>query len=132
MKNIIAIVLILVVGFGIYYVASGGKKTTDLRSSAVPVADSVANKEVAPASVTVDLKDFSFNPSVQTVKVGTNVTWVNNDSVDHTVTSDSGNLLDSTILSPGQSFSFTFSSLGSESYHCKIHPMMKGRIVVEN
>ncbi len=86
----------------------------------------------APSNVKVSIKNFSFSPQTLTVKTGTKVTWTNNDSVPHTVTSDSDNLLNSGTISPGQSFSFTFTNTGSANYHCSIHPMMKGVVVVQN
>ncbi len=53
------------------------------------------NPAPAPASVTVNIKNFSFNPAALTIKTGTKVIWANNDSAPHTITSDSGNLLNS-------------------------------------
>lgn len=121
-KTIIVIVVLVVVGVGLYYTAS---KPT----SSVPVSNTSVNPE--QENFTVDIKNFSFNPSTLTVKTGTKVTWTNNDSVPHTVTSDSGNLLNSATLSPGQSFSFTFTNIGSVNYHCAIHPTMKGKVIIE-
>ena len=46
-----------------------------------------------------------------------------------TVTADGG-LFNSGNLSSGQSFSFTFMSRGSFSYHCRIHPSMTGTVSV--
>lgn len=64
------------------------------------------------------------------VKSGTTVTWTNDDSVAHTVTSDTGSVLNSSSIAPGQSFSFTFTTPGTYAYHCAIHPGMKATIVV--
>jgi hypothetical protein len=72
---------------------------------------------------------MSFVPQAATINPGTTVTWTNNDSVTHTVTSDSG-IFNSGSLAPGQSFSFTFPSAGTFTYHCTIHPYMTGSIVV--
>ena len=79
---------------------------------------------------TASIANFAFSPSVITVKKNTKVTWTNNDSVPHTVTSDSGTLLSSTTLNTGDTYSFTFTQTGTYSYHCTIHPMMKGTVVV--
>lgn len=87
---------------------------------------------VAPANVTVNITNFSFNPSTLNIKTGTKVTWINNDTVAHTITSDSSNLLHSPLLSPGQSFSFTFNTPGSENYHCSVHPMMTASINIQS
>lgn len=103
---------------------------TDASKTSTPPVSNTPNTLPA-ANVTVSIKNFSFNPSSLTVKTGTKVTWVNNDTVPHTVTSDLGVLLKSPTLSPGQSFSFMFANAGSFGYHCSIHPMMKGMIVVE-
>lgn len=136
-KTIIIIAVLAVVGIGAYIINKSYSGTPaytppapNNQNVSVP-APAPAPENPAPPSVTVDIKNFSFNPSAVTVKTGTKVTWTNNDSVSHTVTSDSGNLLDSPILSPGQSFSFTFTNPGSANYHCNIHHMMKGAIVIE-
>ena len=86
---------------------------------------------LAPSNVSISIKGFAFNPQTITIKTGTKVTWTNNDSAPHTVTSDTGGLLNSPTLSPGQSFSFTYTNTGTTNYHCAIHPMMKGSIVVQ-
>lgn len=81
-------------------------------------------------TVHVTIKGFSFQPAALTVPVGTTVTWTNEDSVDHTSTSDTG-VWNSGHLGTGQSFSFTFKRPGTFSYHCAIHPDMKATIVVQ-
>lgn len=81
----------------------------------------------------ITIANFTYSPKVDTVKVGTTVTWTNNDALSHTTTSDQG-LWDSKALTgpsgggsygggtSGQSFSYMFSQTGSYSYHCTIHP----------
>lgn len=39
------------------------------------------------AGVTVAIQDFAFSPQTLTVKAGTTVTWTNEDTAPHTVTS---------------------------------------------
>jgi plastocyanin len=82
-------------------------------------------------SNTVSIKGFAFNPSTLTVPVGTTVTWTNDDSTSHTVTSDSGSELSSGSISPGQTYSHTFNTAGTFDYHCRIHTSMKGNVIVE-
>jgi plastocyanin len=82
-----------------------------------------------PGTSTVDIKGFSFQPSSMTVQVGTTVTWVNHDSVDHTITSDDGKFESKNIMSGGE-FRFAFSKPGTYSYHCGIHPSMTGVVTV--
>ena len=77
----------------------------------------------------VRIINFAFSPSALGVRVGTRVTFTNRDMATHTVTADGG-LFNSGNLSSGQSFSFTFMSRGSFSYHCRIHPSMTGTVSV--
>lgn len=71
----------------------------------------------------------SYSPNPIEAKVGETVTWVNNDSVIHTVTSTDGTF-DSGILQRGQSFSYTFDKEGEYSYFCTLHPNMAGKLIV--
>ena len=70
-----------------------------------------------------------YNPYNLYVPVGTTVVWTNYDVAHHTVTADGG-LFSSTILLQGQSFSFTFTTVGNYPYHCAVHPMMMAVINV--
>ncbi len=66
-----------------------------------------------------------------TIKVGTTVTWTNDDpELLHTVTDVDG-AFDSGFLDPGASFSFTFDTPGEYEYFCLPHPWMRAMIVVE-
>lgn len=72
-----------------------------------------------------------------TVPVGTNVTWVNNDSVTHTVTFETF-AFDETLDEPGESVAWTFEEAGTFDYRCKPHStgyrnwdQMVGRVTVE-
>jgi plastocyanin len=78
----------------------------------------------------VSIINFAFQPSPIHVAVGSTVQWTNNDPVAHTSTSDNG-LWDSTAISPGNSFKFTFTSAGTFAYHCAIHPGMLGSVIVD-
>jgi amicyanin len=71
----------------------------------------------------------SFSPNPVKVKVGETVTWINDDSSRHTVTSKDG-VFNSGMMGKGQSFSFTFDKAGEYSYHCEPHPSMVGTVVV--
>ncbi len=77
----------------------------------------------------VEIRDFSFQPGTLTVAAGTTVTWTNDGSVPHTVTSNE-RTFDSGDIAPGGSFSYTFDQPGSYSYHCSLHPSMQGQIEV--
>lgn len=78
----------------------------------------------------VTVKDMAFAPATIKVKVGTKVTWTNNDSRTHTVASYDGHIPSSQDIRPGETYSYTFTKTGTFKYHCSIHPNMKGVVVV--
>ena len=69
-------------------------------------------------------------PEISVSSEGNIVSWTNDDSIEHTVTSDDGSF-DSGPISPGDTFDNTFDSPGEFGYHCSIHPFMTGVIIVE-
>lgn len=78
----------------------------------------------------VKIDNFCFTPQTLTVPAGTKVTWINQDDVPHTVTSDD-KLFVSRALDTDQQFSFTFTAPGTYSYYCSVHPKMTGKVVVK-
>ena len=80
---------------------------------------------------TVIIQNFAFSPNSLTVKAGTNVTWINQDSTTHTVTSDDGAFQSSGNLNKGDNYTFTFTKAGTYPYHCSMHPSMTGKIIVQ-
>jgi plastocyanin len=82
---------------------------------------------------TISIKNFAFDPATLTVKTGTTVTWTNNDGAPHTIASDAGSpaAFSSDSLSTGASYTFTFTQTGTYTYHCSIHPSMKGTVIVQ-
>ncbi len=89
------------------------------------------SSNLAVPGTTVIIQGNAFSPDNLTVKVGTKVTWTNNESYDHTVASDDGSF-DSGNIGQGQSYSFTFTKAGTYSYHCAIHTFMTAKVVVTN
>ena len=85
-------------------------------------------KEYLPNIVIID--DFEFQPQGLPVDINTEVTWINNHGVDHTIVSQG--LFESNVLKKGDAFKFKFTEPGEYSYYCSIHPSMRGRIVVKN
>jgi plastocyanin len=83
----------------------------------------------------VTIQNFAFGPTPVTVDVGDTVTWTSQDLYTvHTVTADdtsaekfdSGDLGTDTHLS----FSHTFNTPGTFTYHCSHHASMKATVVV--
>ncbi|MBO0868654.1 MAG: cupredoxin family copper-binding protein [Micromonosporaceae bacterium] len=86
----------------------------------------------AVAGDAVAIRNFAFSPATLTVKVGTTVTWTNQDTDAHTVTSQNGGPLKSAALDQGQSYSYTFSTPGTYAYLCTIHPFMTATVKVSS
>ena len=105
---------------------------TDMSKMQMPPRLSpVAGKEMAtPTPNQVIIENFSFQPGTLTVKAGTTVTWVNHDDEPHTV-SESNKTFKSGALDTDGKFSYKFTSPGTYSYFCSIHPRMKGQIIVK-
>jgi plastocyanin len=75
-----------------------------------------------------------FSPQIITAIIGQNntVTWVNDDIVPHTVTSDESGQFDSGAINAGESWSHTFTVPGTYTYHCSYHPWMHGTVIVKS
>jgi plastocyanin len=79
------------------------------------------------AKVAID--NFTFNPKELRVTAGTTVTWTNRDDIPHTVVDPQK--FRSKPLDTDGAFSFTFTTPGTYTYFCSLHPHMTGVIVVE-
>ncbi|VVB76261.1 Halocyanin [uncultured archaeon] len=84
-----------------------------------------------PQNYAVNISNFAFNPAEVTINKGDTVSWLNSDSSQHTVTSDTAGLFDSGFLAKGASFQHTFNEAGTYTYHCSVHPSMSGKIIVQ-
>ncbi len=82
-------------------------------------------------TVTVDVREFSFEPRELMVPAGATVRWVNRDDSPHSVImvgnqpgSSRGN------IAPGGEHIFVFRQAGKFTYRCGVHPTMLGEITV--
>ena len=76
-----------------------------------------------------------FIPNVLNIQVDDSVTWTNDDTSGHTMTSGTPSggpdgAFDSSIVAPGDSYSLTFPSADTYNYFCLIHPWMQGTVTV--
>lgn len=83
----------------------------------------------ASAAKTVSIVNFAFKPGTLKVKRGARVAFSNTSNTTHTATK--GGSFDTKGIAPGKSKTVQFNRRGTFAYHCKIHPFMKGKIVVE-
>ncbi len=124
----VAIVFIIAVVVGVIVVGKNSDSTDDMKID--PSSPLSSGNEVATNQVKI--VNMAFSPRNITVKKGTTVTWTNNDSVAHTVTQDAEERDGPTsgTVNPGESYSFTFNTVGTLSYHCEIHHSMAGVVTV--
>jgi amicyanin len=94
-------------------------------SAASPASAAPANPV---ATTSVAIVSFAFSPAVITVKAGSTVTWTNQDEDAHTVAITGQPV--SGPLQNADAYTHTFAQAGTYSYHCTIHPFMRGTVVV--
>jgi plastocyanin len=111
--------------------STGATQTTspDSGQSTPPpaVSQSTTPPVSQPQTYDVKIQSYAFAPSMLTIKVGDTVRWTNYDSVGHTVVSDS---FSSPTLSNGNTYEHMYSTPGTYTYRCSIHPSMQGTIIV--
>jgi len=113
-----------------------------------PVMEEVpAEEEEMVMSADVSIPEGSSSPGCEEdnacyieaetmVSVGGTVTWTNDDTAAHTVTSGTptdgpDGVFDSSIIMSGATFEHTFEEAGEYDYFCIVHPWMTGKITVE-
>ena len=110
-----------------------------LLSSHVAFADDSISWKVTIKRNGTNANNTIFWPPELQAREGDTITWINNDSSPHTITSGmvnhlnySGKFFDSGTLAPGQSYSFTIPHdiWSAYYYFCSIHPWMTGKIDV--
>ena len=100
----------------------------------------------APAGAVINLSSLMFHRAMTTVKVGTTVTWRDDEPITHTVTSgrfegvdettglrssqDPDGTFEAKLDGKGKTFSFTFEKPGTYTYYCDIHQGMNATITV--
>lgn len=88
-----------------------------------------AGEPVMSDTITIDA--FEFQPGDITVQAGTEITIVNDDNANHTVTADDGESFDTdNIEEGGATTTITIDEPGAYPYHCDYHPTMTGTITV--
>ena len=100
------------------------------RTSSVLLLGAVLLGTVEAADFTVCQKDRAFSVRQLTVKVGDQVTFVNDDAVSHNVVSEAKGLEFDFVQRPGRSDTVRLAQPGVVEVSCAIHPAMKLRILV--
>jgi plastocyanin len=107
----------------------GGGSSGSSGTSSAPAATS--SSAGGGGAVTIKMANIAFDPKSTTVKVGQKVTWVNDDTVTHNVTANSGADFKSKDFGKDGTFSFTPTKAGTIQYVCTIHPGMTGTLTVQ-
>lgn len=96
-----------------------------------PGAGSTIEKQELSVAATysVEIKQMQFIPAELKVKKGDKITFINHDIVVHDITDGSKKAWSSSPLATNQRWVLT--AVESANYYCSIHPMMKGKIIVE-
>lgn len=116
---------IVVIGLAVYFL-----KPMTLEKLYSETESGIKQETVIAEGNTITIKDFKFTPILITIKVGETVTWINQDSVKHTVTSETGSELNSNLFGKDETYSHQFKTAGTYEYYCVPHPSMKGTVVV--
>lgn len=78
------------------------------------------------------MSGYAFGPRSLTITTGDTVTWTNQDTAPHDVKTTSAPVsFHSPMLNKGGTWSYTFTTAGTYSYVCTVHPGMTAQIVVK-
>jgi plastocyanin len=108
----------------------GSNSSSTSTASSSGASTSTAAASSSGGGVTIKMQNIAFDPKAVTVKFGQKVTWTNEDTVDHNVTSQSGETIKSDNFGKGGTFSFTPKKAGTIKYVCTIHPGMTATLTV--
>ncbi len=121
LSQLIAVAAIIVVGAVVILVTTSGPPS---------VSSTASTSGSSGSGDAVDIKNFKFIPPDLTVKAGTKLAVTNEDTAEHTLTSDDG-AFDSGDLGQGDKATITLSKPGTFTYHCDFHAFMTGTITVK-
>ncbi len=109
--------------------SNGTTKTTDTAATSTEAATG-SSSPAATAGATITIENMAFGEPL-TVAPGAEVTVANNDSVEHSVTSDTSGAFDVEVDGHGKKTLTAPTQPGTYPFHCKYHPNMKGTLTVK-
>ena len=112
--------------------SSSTYKTTDTATlaSATSRGGESENSPTTTAGATITIANMAFGEPL-TVAPGAAIAVVNNDSVEHSVTSDTAGAFDVEVDGNEKKTLTAPSQPGDYPFHCKYHPNMKGTLIVK-
>jgi len=78
----------------------------------------------------VRIENFKFVPERLEVAAGDTVVWTNKDFLPHSVTASEARV-ESGDLAPNKTWRFVARKKGEMHYICRLHPVMKGVVIVK-
>ncbi|MEZ7988883.1 MAG: plastocyanin/azurin family copper-binding protein [Nitrosopumilus sp.] len=126
---------ILIIGLFLFNYNS---EETSSEETKIEIEEIIEADVIIPIKVSrpgCDIEDICYIPPNIVVEKGKSVTWLNEDSSFHSVTSgfypEPSGLFDSGHLDPYQSYTLSFDEYGVYDYFCTLHPWMKAQVIVE-
>ncbi len=106
--------------------------TAGVLGSAAADEAALGSQPEGGAQVIVKISNFTFEPATIKVSAGTQIKWINEDDVPHTVTgTDPKSPMHSAALDTDDSYAVVMSGAGTFKYFCAVHPHMVGTVIVE-
>jgi plastocyanin len=139
-KKIITLAIILGISVSIIGLSLSNYnfEETNFEETNTEIEEIIKADIVMPTKVSrpgCDVEDICYIPSTIVVEKGKSVTWINEDSSFHSVTSgfygEPTGLFDSGYLDPYQFYTLSFDEFGTYDYFCTLHPWMKAQVIVE-
>jgi plastocyanin len=106
-----------------------GTQTATLTASATGTAEATSGPAAAGAA-TITIASMSFGEPI-TVSPGAQVTVKNDDSAEHSVTSDTAGKFDVEVEGKEQGTLTAPTEPGEYAFHCTYHPSMHGTLTVK-
>jgi len=139
-KKIITLTIILGISILIIglFLFNYNSEETSSEETKIAIEEIIEADVIIPIKVSrpgCDIEDICYIPPNIVVEKGKSVTWLNEDSSFHSVTSgfypEPSGLFDSGHLDPYQSYTLSFDEYGVYDYFCTLHPWMKAQVIVE-
>ncbi|MEI7522272.1 MAG: hypothetical protein WCJ86_02260 [Candidatus Saccharibacteria bacterium] len=121
----ISIAVVILISGGLIIASLVNKPTKTSTVTSLKTAD----RREQTAYPVVDIFNSTFTEHEVHIKKGGLVAWGNFDKVSHTVTGDNGGP-NSEEITTTHVYSYKFEKAGTFNYHCKLHPLETGVVIV--
>ena len=123
------IALVLVTSSALLLAACGGTLNTNTGTS-TPTPTTSSNSNTFHVDIVENGGPYYFSPDTLTIPKGATVIWTNMSNTPHPINSDTGAFSSPGNLLRSDTFEKVFTTAGTYTYHCGLHPYMRGIITV--